>query len=101
MDCSKGEELMPCRDGRDDEDREITRRRLDEATRAACDMAKMIHRLSIIYCGKDRVIDFTNLLDKDTQHWIKEHNLLYFSFRRCTISHIEEIEFWDKPVSFK
>lgn len=57
---------MPCYDPREHEDRRTLQKRLDNATKAACDMSKVFH-------------EYPKLLfdvSKETVLWILEHDQL-------------------------
>jgi len=56
---------MPCYDSRDDDDRKLTKERLDLATRVACELSKHLQKLE---SGEKHFY-----LSQETKNWIKEH----------------------------
>jgi hypothetical protein len=61
---------MPCSDSRVDQGG--NKKRLDAATRAACDLARVLKAVSHF----SQLSYIINLLDDTTQEWIKEHEEL-------------------------
>ena len=56
---------MPCYDSRDDDDRRLTKERLDLATRVACELSKHLRRLE---SGEKYFY-----LSREAKDWIKKH----------------------------
>jgi hypothetical protein len=57
---------MPCYDSRTEEDAKIMQRRLDEATRAACELAQVLQS-SLSAKG------FVGLVSAETFGWVRAH----------------------------
>ena len=63
---------MPCYDDFPHEDQRATERRLQAATRAACEIVKLFKFVA----SMEKLVDLKLLLSKETQSWIKEHELI-------------------------
>lgn len=64
---------MPCYDCRDDLERKEQKKRLDEATRAACEMASYFCNCKGASCICDHP-ESMSLLSESTQKWIRRHS---------------------------
>lgn len=60
---------MPCYDSRDDDDRKLTKERLNVAARVACELAKHL-------AAAEDLALWLAPLSKEARDWIKEHNRL-------------------------
>lgn len=63
---------MPCRDYDTADNLKVLKARLDRATQVACDIAKLLRRLSLMKGG----LSYENLLSQETREWIIEHEVL-------------------------
>lgn len=60
---------MPCYDSRDDDDRRDTQQRADDATRAACDLARVLH-----HYRPETWKELQRFMHKSTLDWVRKHD---------------------------